>query len=742
MIQRAVTTRPMATLPHPLTRSVSGPRPWRLLRRRMLAGMALVTAAPLLSLLLATGPGVAGAGTKAGPRGSVSLVSQTTWVRSTKGMTLSVSVSSPLPPSQLGLQLTLYNQVTERGYFEQTVNDVIDQSYFTEQPTSPPVMPLTTKGLIQPNGDALVVLRVAPPAVPGRALTAPSNGAVLNLPCGSQCAGVWPLQVSLVDLSDFTPLDKFMTFMVVAPDAAASPLRFSLVVPVGSQPALSPAGTPSVSAAEESRVEQLVGALAENPETPVSLALYPQLADGLAAAAAAKVPPRRAALAGRNAARTALTALRRLTSFPNVEIEQSTYTPTNLSAMAGTHLTTEAATQLGVGRNGLASIGVKATGRPYAAATPIGPGALDLLTTFGVRQVVVPSNSVAPVSPSTWDYPVWAPFKVRGSSAEVDASDSYLEQYLGNGPPVLRAYHLLADLALLYFVEQPPGNRGVTLLAPANWQATSQFFSIVLSGLGTSPIVRPVTLSKFFSQVPAGSDESPILYRSIAATIPRVDDLPVGSIARARVDLGALSSMLPSRSPTIDGLDRLVLLGETTGLSSPTRLSYFGAPRSSLDRESSRISLPANRTITITSLSAKIPISVSSRVGGPLQVDLALSNCPPAALPNSCPSTDLTFQHHVYELDLQPGNRIVEVHVSTRSAGAFLLYLSITTPNGIRLVESRLTIQSTAISGVAVVLTAGAGAFLLMWWGRSVLRRRRGRHARRKRREAPVEVAL
>jgi hypothetical protein len=676
-------------------------------------------------------PALAGAASGA-PTGSVSLVSQTPWVTSTSGMTIDLSVKSTLPRAELGLQLTVFNEVTERLYFEQTVND--DTTSFTALPTSPGVMPLTaTKGLIQPDGTALVVLRLAPPAVPGKAVRAPANGAVLSLPCGNQCDGVWPLQVSLVDLTDYTPLDKFMTYLVVAPHAASSPLRFSWVLPLGQSPSLSPSGSPSVSSTDETELSTIDSALARNPGADLSVALYPQLVDGLAAAATAPVPKaNKAAVTNRNNARLALSTLHRLLGRPNVELEQSTYTPTNLAALAGSHLDTEAATQIGVGRTSMASLGVKVDSRPFVAPTPIGPEALRLLATSGVKQLIVPNGSATAVSPSTWDYPVWAPFKVRNSPVVVDESDYFLERHLvGSGTPVLRAYQLLADLAMLYFVEQPPGNRGVTLLTPPGWQPSSAFLSTVLSGLSSSQVLRSVPLSQFFSQVPAGSDETPILYRGVTAgSIPAIDGVPAGSVARARVDIGALTGMLAAHSSTIARLDRLVLLGETIGLQPTTRRAYFRAAAKQLAGAARSVSLPAPRTITITSLSAKVPISLYSRARMPLNVHLLLYSCRPSSVPEPCASTDLTFGHSVYQLALQPGNHIVEVRVSTRSSGDFILYLQLTTPSGYVLAGSRLTIRSTAISGVAVVLTVGAGAFLLVWWARSAWRRRRGSHAR------------
>ena len=47
--------------------------------------------------------------------------------------------------------------------------------------------------------------------------------------------------------------------------------------------------------------------------------------------------------------------------------------------------------------------------------------------------------------------------------------------------------------------------------------------------------------------------------------------------------------------------------------------------------------------------------------------------------------------------------------------------------------RSKLTIRSTVVSGVGATLTAGAGLFLLVWWGNDLRRTRRQRRRERPR---------
>ncbi len=689
------------------------------LKWRLLACAAILTAVPLSVVGAPVVLPAQAAGASTTPASSITLVSQTAWVRNTKGMHLEVAIHSPVAESDLGLQVTLWSQATERGYFEESLTG--DTAGFSTIPGDSVVLPLDTKALLLPNGDASIDLPLGPTqGVPGPTQKAPTNGILLtNLPCTFQCPGVYPLQVSLVDREKATTLDSFMTYLVLAPAAALSPLRFSWILPIGTTPATNPSGAPAVPPADELEVQQLDTALADRPSASVSIALYPQFTNALAAAGAVKTHATHSEKRKSASARQALADTRQLLALHNVESESESFTPIDLTGMSGA--ASEVRDQFAAGASALASLGVKPAKGQYAVAAPLSDSELPALRSNGIDRIVVPSDSVTPV-PQSWVFPVWAPFLVKGTDMVADASDYYLEQHLeSSSDPVLRANQLLADLALLYFVEQPPGNRGVTLLAPLGWHPSTQFLGTVLSGLSSSPVVQSDTLSQFFDQVPPGSDESGLLFRGLQASpTPREDRLPTAAIAGARTRLVALSGLLPKEPGRIEQLTELLLLSETALIPMSTRSAYLGAPAAQLNIEASRISLPSDKTITITSLSARIPVSIYSKALTPLRVELELS------------SAELSFRHRDLELVLQPGNNSIPVQLSARTGGDFEMLMTDTTQSGaFSLASGNLTIRSTAISGVAVALTVGAGLFLVVWWARSVLKRRRhGKHVR------------
>jgi hypothetical protein len=91
-------------------------------------------------------------------------------------------------------------------------------------------------------------------------------------------------------------------------------------------------------------------------------------------------------------------------------------------------------------------------------------------------------------------------------------------------------------------------------------------------------------------------------------------------------------------------------------------------------------------------------------------------------------AADITFPEgdHI-ELTLDATRQELEVPVRLERQGDLRLGLAVVSPDGqLLLAQSELTVRSRQLSGVGVVLSVGAGLFLLVWWGRHLLSSRRG----------------
>jgi hypothetical protein len=648
-------------------------------------------------------------------------------------MQLRLAVQSPLTSAKLGLQITLFSEAITRSAFEAALSgpNPQDSGFSVLQTTT---VPLTAVGLRQPDGTLSLDLPVSS-SLFTKTPKAPANGTLLSFPSGAS-PGVYPVEIGLVGGEGPSTLAAFTTFLVLAPDGAARPIHFAVTFQIGASPATTVDGVPAPALADEQELEELASVLEANRSVSVSIALYPQFVAALTAAAVTLPHPSQAQHEAELHAQAALGALRALDAMRNVQFLTEPYAAIDVAGAARGGAAGEVATQLRTGARTAEDAGLHVTAGYTAAPATLGEHGVRLLAASGTRFLELPSaDAEQPLNPqaASWQYPLWAPFVVQGSNVVADASDRYLESHLeSRSAPVLGANQLLADLADLYFAEQNDPPRGVSLLVPSGWHPSAPdlhlFLEGLVTGLESSPVIRSNTLSQFFSAVPPGSAEtppgssaSPLATGGLASPrVPAGDLLSAPALAAARSQLAALASTIPTEPRLLAGLGTRILLSETLGLSAGERGGYLGSVPAQLGAARASLSLPSGKTITMTSLSAKIPISISSSAATPLDVYLVVSS----------PNNELTFTHNRFAMTLRRANNTIDVRVQARAAGDFELGLKlITRVGGVVLAQSKLTIRSTAISGVAVVLTAGAAAFLVVWWARSALKRRRtGRH--------------
>ncbi|MHB1488703.1 MAG: DUF6049 family protein, partial [Acidimicrobiales bacterium] len=147
---------------------------------------------------------------------------------------------------------------------------------------------------------------------------------------------------------------------------------------------------------------------------------------------------------------------------------------------------------------------------------------------------------------------------------------------------------------------------------------------------------------------------------------------------------------------------------------------YLNGVSSLIDAFVGHISLPQPHSLTLTSRAGHLPITVVSNLGVAVRGVLRVA------------SDKLAFPRGAAQpIDVTSNSVTVIFDVRARATGAFPLKVSLVSPDGaLILASTRLTVSSTAASVVAVVITVAAVAFLIGWWGRSILKARRGRNPR------------
>jgi hypothetical protein len=361
------------------------------------------------------------------------------------------------------------------------------------------------------------------------------------------------------------------------------------------------------------------------------------------------------------------------------------------------------------------------------------PGHLDsaslrLLLNASARQLVLDGSQLTPANEK---YTPAHPFKVQAvpgdnaSAVTVLATDPALEEFLtGSEPPALRAAHLLAGLSLVAG-EQPSITRGIALTNPDRWDADDTFVNAVLGGLRNNPLLHATTVAGMLDAVPAatvdGEPGGAPVYRQLTSYDAPPAPVSLHDYQKATGDRDAVAGLVGATSPQTARADRALASAVSADWQNPagrrTARALLGSIGASVSGFLGQIHLQQPGTITITSSKAQIPISFQNTTNQDVTVHLKLE------------SDRLLFPGGAERDVLLPASRstTVRVAVETRGSGQSPVQLTVTTADGLEVGSTRITVRSTFVSGVGVFLTVGAIAFLAVWWGWDIHRRRKRR---------------
>ena len=641
--------------------------------------VAILLAVAVVATTPAAAGSTAGAGTQTGgdQSGSMDFVAQTPWVGADGQFGVRVTVGRPGGPSDLELAVSVYPAVAFRSEFQETLANRI----FGE-----PVLPVSMFPLGSLTADPNGVYTVAVPATLG----------------GRD--GVHPVRVELRDRDDFDVIDEFVTHLVYLPGEHSGPkLGVSIVLPIHSPPALQPDGTRR--RPDETELSGLSQAVDATRTLPVTFAPTPETI----AALVASNDPRAGAV---------LTSLRQ--AVADQAYVGGPYVPVSLPALTTAGLDGEVARQLNRGTATLTEVLRTApASHIWVAQEPLDAVSIDLLANQGVARVVATEAGLAPIPDQL--VTLTRPFQLDGerTSLEGAAADAGLSAHFDSrANPALQAAHFLADLAVLY-LDLPGEERGVVALAPREWRLDQVFLGTAVAGLLSHPVLEAIGLDTLFTNVPPATDLGEPLVRR-----PAVD--PGGSltgvvdrIRGVRDRLDALGSVLGATNAVSGDLGERLLVAQSADFrSARQRDPYLVGVQEAIDEQLGGIEMPQNRSITLTARRGEIPVTFQNHTGHPVRVVVRME------------SDKLVFPRgKTLEIDLTRLNTTHRFPVVARTSGAFPIRITLLSPDGDLVVgRARLTVRSTATSGIGLAISVGAALFLALWWGRHA---QRGRRAKR-----------
>lgn len=508
--------------------------------------------------------------------------------------------------------------------------------------------------------------------------------------------GVYPVRIRLLDAGE-NRLGVLMTSLIRLPEAdqEVTQTAAALLVGIHRPPPDDAVARASTASADRDLLDDLapvLDTLSGRPELPATFSITP---DTLAR------------IAGDEEATEDLARLRDELAPDGRSLLDAPYVDIDAASLVQAELADNLTLQRDLGRQALTDLLEEPVAGTWQLRNRVDEATLTELRNRGVTRTILPGDALGGGAG------VLAPVDLPAGGTTTRAVSISVTYALGLEPiddPVLAANRLLGRLAAT-----GPGPTGtpsvIVTVDPA--LVSEQSLQIVADAL--------VVGSPFFAatDVPTIMDAPPAAGAMVATpSQPNLGAYP-STYRRAQSDLHSYQSMVGGRTELIAPFNLRLAVSAAQDLALDQRQEDAASVRADLQVPFTSIHVPAKDKVTLGSDNAKFPLPIESSLDYPVQVVIQLEA-----------NDRVEFPQNRIEQELEPGSTVVTIPVETRAAGDTPVRITVRSPDdGVILAESQYTIRSTAVSGVGIVLTAGAALFLAVWWGRHWRRTRTARAA-------------
>lgn len=276
---------------------------------------------------------------------------------------------------------------------------------------------------------------------------------------------------------------------------------------------------------------------------------------------------------------------------------------------------------------------------------------------------------------------------------------------------------VLAELTNLY-LEQPEETRVCSVVWPSDWRPSRAVLDEVIKTLTTAPWLKTATFADSMMTVPA-LENDPL---EIPQPSQESNDYFI-QVSRARQRYNGFATMVLKSNPILPVLKNNLAMSESDAWREWDRevegLQYASSVIKTVDNEVAKVDLPAMGSITLTSQSAKIPLSIVNGTSYRIEATLRLAS-------NGLAFPDGTVQ----KVTLEPKENVLEIPVKAEKKGRVRFQARLEASNFI-LGEVDFSVLTSRFNTFAVAVVGGLLAVIGAFWvARAVSRRKVGRHKR------------
>lgn len=301
---------------------------------------------------------------------------------------------------------------------------------------------------------------------------------------------------------------------------------------------------------------------------------------------------------------------------------------------------------------------------------------------------------------------------LTGYALDRDVQDRVVEMTRSSGTRV-DMQRLFAEMSMIREEEPSLGERIIPIVIPSNWMPAPGTFRTFIRGLDRAPWLEMMTPEEGLE---AAEDPAPRQIVSTATPHPRQPEADYfDEVLAAERTVDSFATMGPPAG-LVTRLRRNLLTAFSRawwGDREAVGHEYVDASEREIQGELDHISLLAADT-TLSSRNGSIQFVVSNDTGYEIDISVALRG-------------NIEVDDEQLELNIPEEQQSVTIKVTALTSGIFGLDVQLKTPDGrLDITESRtITIRSTEYNRIALGLTFGALAFLVLFYLIRGMRRRR-----------------
>jgi hypothetical protein len=525
-------------------------------------------------------------------------------------------------------------------------------------------------------------------------------------------AGLYPLSFEI--RSGTETLATLNTFVErTGPDPATARVRTALMVRLDAAPTLQPNGSTLISDTTRSEIDRLLELLELNTAVPLTVALRPELLEGLSRSGFPADTDRLARLEAVFTARNEVLPTTYVHLDPNIAVDQG--------------IGAEFADQLIRGEDTIQEqLGVVATGSLWALDGPIDGDALDLLRVVGVQSVLVGVSARADLP--AHDGALASVRTTNGASLEALSTDLVVQTRLTtpNADPVLAAYDIVSDLsAMTLQAEQDaaeldePRALGLLIDLGSLDDVDPTMLSTLLAVLPTTTRLAPMAASDAITDLIRHTPASKLDRLGIEVDQGALDTSRAETLAHLRSAVTSTSSMLPGTDQRPDRWRALTLVYPATNLTDDAREEYVDQLEGEMGVVRGEVTVEAPDRVSLGGRHSKVPVTLVNSGSTPRSVRVRLSS----------PKLELAQPDTVVEI---VDRETFEIDVEAKTNGVFPVTVELLTPEGDRAAigpKVTFTVQATALTGLGQFISGALVLVLATWWIQHWRARRRANAA-------------